>query len=183
MTHIDSIDEVEKAVGTLLQRGTKPEEVCVVLDFHGVIVEQEEHTPPLSLKGNIWHTLEYLQTQGVPTIVATAWDDFNAVIQEGIIPLKLEGFFGVDPHHTAVFERFPAGVEGYRNGNVVALRDIGSEGYYRQKAFAAKVVFPDRFFKDVIFVDDSRGNLTIFQEDSQHMENPNCEEVILYHLQ
>lgn len=195
---IDSIEEVGKKIKSLRKDGgVKADKICVVFDFHGVIVEQEEHKPPFSLKGNIKNILQYLKDENIPTVVATAWDNFNAVIQEGIEPLGLKDFFDVDPNYTATLKSFTLGLnsmnlEGYINGRVVALKykrkreALEEDLYFRQKAFAVEVCYQNNPLKYIIFVDDLEKNLKIFQEDSNelsHTGKPDFEEVILYHLQ
>lgn len=47
---IDSIDIIEEEVRSLRNAGVRADEICVVLDFHGVITKQKTHQLPLTLK-------------------------------------------------------------------------------------------------------------------------------------
>lgn len=191
MVDIYSIEDVTNKVHSLLQEKVKPEEICIVFDYHGVIVEQETHTPPLHLKGAIKETLEDLREKKIPSLVATAWPNFDAVIQGSIVLLGLQGFFDVDPTYNSQLKHFKVSnkevkIIGYQNGRVFALKDANSSGlYFRQKAYAVELAYPQNTFKYILFVDDSPVNLNIFLEDSFYIkstENDCFTQLILYNL-
>lgn len=174
-------EQVERLID---KEGVNPENICVIFDFHGVIVEQERHKLPLTLKGDIIKTLEYLQTKKVPYLVATAWDNFNAVTKDGSAVLDLTKYFGVRSNQETKSEKYSLGpyknkveLEGCRNGNFVALRYPLNEEeaqkernkeehyYYGQKAFSPELVFPEHKITHLFFVDDSQFNFETFRND------------------
>lgn len=169
---IDSIEQVETHVRTLRSKGVKPEEIGVILDFHGVVTNEQVHKTPLTLKGKIIDFLTYLQEEEIPYCIATAWDDFPAVIQEGIATLELAKFFDVDPKQSEKEEIFTVGqkgsvtLKGHKNGKVVALKHHDSQIiYFRQKAFSLEVVYQNFFPNYILLVDDGPANLKAAQED------------------
>ncbi|MBA3813105.1 MAG: hypothetical protein H0X26_01220 [Alphaproteobacteria bacterium] len=188
---IDSIEAVENKVRSLHIKGVKAEEICVVFDFHGVIVDQRVHGSLLTLKGEIKKTLQYLKEMNVPSIIATAWDDFNAVITAGIVPLGLQDYFDVNPNHIAAIEEFILGQNsrdfvGYQNGRVLALKKADSQDlYFRKKAFTVEVAYPSNDLKYILFVDDSLTNVEDFRKDAfniTHNGRGNFKKLVLYKI-
>lgn len=185
------IKEVEEKIRSLRNKGVQPEEICVVLDFHGVIVEQEQHQPPLTLKGNIKEFLQYVKAERIPNLVATAWDRFDDVIKDGFKTLELQDFFDVNAENETSLNYHTLGpnktmLEGYQNGRVVALRSSWSiERYFRRKALAIELIYPQHQFQYILFVDDSKDNLRIFEDDTSlisHTRWKNFQDLFLYQL-
>src|SRR5436189_2930859 len=86
---IESIDAVTERVRLLRARGVQAEDIGIIIDFHGVITNEETHGANLTLKDNIKTFLQFLNDEQSPFVIATAWDDFNAVIKEGVVELGL----------------------------------------------------------------------------------------------
>ena len=203
ITKINSIKDFENKIRFLLdEKKIKPEVICVCFDFHGFIVNETKHKPPLTLKENAKETLQYLKDKNIPFFIATAWDKFNDVIQEGIIKLELADLFDVETEHTAALEDFTLGyrqeryLEGYKNGRVIALKYKTSDNkinvdenaddiYFLQKAYGIQLIYPKKFFEYIVAGDDSKMNLEIFAEDTNyipHTANADFQELILCHL-
>lgn len=195
---IFSIEEIKNVVRDLREKGKKGRNIIAILDFHGLVVNEEEHSAHLTLKDGIIEILEYFKKEKVLFLVATAWDNFNAVIQDGIVKLGLQDLFDVNPNHTAELEYFKLGsnktelkefnIQGYRNGRVVALKYMWATHtpYFRQKAYAAELCYPEAEIHYMIFADDSKPNVEIFDEDSNHItqtRGENFQELILLHLE
>lgn len=166
-----------------LREGVAPDKIVVVFDFHGVIVEQASHKQFLTLRKRVLETLQYLKNEGISTLIATAWDDFNEVIRDSNRaifntalpddPTTLREYFAVDPEGDAPLEKFSLGpdameLQGYKNGRIVALKYKDSKDpYFRQKAFAVELIYPEKEFEYILFVDDSKDNHLIFADDYQ----------------
>jgi len=195
---IRSIDEVEKRIRVLQGQGVKAEDIGVIIDFHGVVVNEECHQKTLSLKENSMKTLTYLWGENVPFVIATAWDDFNAVIQEGVEGLGLAKFLSVDPSQEAQLKDYALGanksvpLKGYTNGKVIALKNAADfdisenenkDPYFRQKIFALEPSYPDKIFQYLFVVDDSSGNLNVIKKDYPRTIYYNHSNLILLHLQ
>lgn len=177
-----------------------PKNLCVILDFHGVWVNQQSHKLPLTLKEGIIEILDYLQEKKVPYLVATAWDNFNEVIRDGSDVIDLQKYCNVTPNQVAESKKYFLGpykkteLEGYRNGNVVALRYPLTEEetqkeqakeehfYYEQKAFGPELVFPQNKITHLFFVDDSQYNFEVFRQDLPNTSGAPFENLYLYHL-
>jgi hypothetical protein len=208
LRRISSIQEVGKKIRALrLEKKVEPHKICVVLDFHGVIVEEAVHQKNLTIKEDIIKLFQYMQKEGIPYIIATAWASwdpevkFNDVINEGIRALGLQDFFEVDPFHMAKMEELTLGVKKtkfkvYRNGRVVAIKhansyarsqcDNSEDKYFRQKAYAIELCYPDNDIEYILFVDDSKDNLDIFKKDTNNItqtKSVNFQDFFLYHLQ
>ncbi|MBX9620532.1 MAG: hypothetical protein K2X28_00620 [Alphaproteobacteria bacterium] len=188
---IDSLDKVIDHVRSLRSRGISGEKIGIILDCHGVITNEESHHTSHTLKDNILEALKYFHDEKVSVVVATAWDDLDAVVQYAIINLGLGDFFEVTPGKKTLLKYFSVGsegntqLEGHRNGKIVALRSIFSiNHYFRQKAFALEVVYPGKVFTHIAGVDDDRYNLKIFEHnflETRHYKDK-CN-LTLFHLQ
>lgn len=187
---IESLEPVEDRVNCLLQQKVNPHEICVVFDFHGVIVEQISHRPPLHLKKGVQNTLDSLKEKKIPILIATAWSDFNAVIHDGIIPLNLQSYFDVAEINVELRE-FILGSEekdyvGYKNGRVLAIRNASTETtFFPDKAFALELAYPNNNIKNILFIDDNKENLKKFREDAyaiKHTEARDFSGINLYHM-
>ncbi|MBX9621392.1 MAG: hypothetical protein K2X28_05115 [Alphaproteobacteria bacterium] len=79
-------------------------------------------------------------------------------------------------------------LEGHKIGRITALREREDfpSPYFRKKAFGAEWCFPENNFKHVIFVDDDKRNLEIFEKDFKETIHYNSEEdmekLTLYHF-
>ena len=194
---IKSIDEAEDRIRSLRAQGVKAEDIGVIVDFHGVVVNEEVHQEILSLKGNSLKTLGYLKSQKIPFVIATAWDDFNAVIQ-GIESLGLSKLLSVNPQQINQLEDYAFGknksvpLKGYQNGRVIALKratdfDISDnekkDPYFRQKIFALETLDPLTIFRYLFVIEDSEGNLNLVKKDFLETIYNGHSELILLHLQ
>lgn len=185
---IDVIEDVVKEVKALRAKGISPENIGVILDFHGVVTNQREHDDFLTLKGNIRKALAYLHEENIPFVIATAWSDLSSVVQ-AIDKLKLINFFPmIKLEAKPKFELVSLGkdknvtLQAYQNGNIVSLKRVGSpETWCRQKAFSLERVYPDGQFEHVFFVDDSEHNTRVFEEDLRDTGH-SPENVMLYLL-
>lgn len=189
---IDSIEKIKRTVQSLRKEGVNADEICVVWDFHGVITKQATHQPPLTLNDNVLDTLQYLNENNIPNVIATDWHDFNAVIREGILPLGLKDFFDVHSY-AALLEDFEVSanerrISGYRNGRVFALKDAVLDSgsiYFPRKAFSVELAYPDNIFKYVLDIDNSLNSLNNFRKDSFYIkptENPTFQRLLFYHF-
>lgn len=187
---IPSVTNIKEDVSALLEQGVRAEDIVVVWDFHGVITTQQYHGDLLTLNPDILEVLEYLKKERVSQVVATAWDDFS-VIQKGIISLELESYFDVDLTEAPLQDIKLEGkrgvdLKGYKNGRAVALREPDDQDkYFRRKGYAPEVCFPERVFQRVFFIDDTLGNIQIFEKDFKntiHYNEDNQEKLKLYHL-
>lgn len=190
-----SLQEVEDKVTHLLKtkKDLKPKNICVVFDFHGVIVNEKEHQEKLSLKEGSVKMLQYLKDKDVSFLLTSAWIPFRDVIK-GVVDLKLQDFFSVDPDHIAELKDFELGqkkkkFKGYKNGMVAALKyadsDSEADPYFRQKAHTIELCYLETEIKYILFVDDSKNNIEQFREDAGHIPhtaNVNFEGLFLYHL-
>lgn len=168
---IESIDEVVTHVRTLRETGVKAEDIGIILDCHGVITRETQHAPVHTLKDNILEALNHFKEEGISVVIATAWDNFDGVVQNAIIELGLGlgHFFDVIPHQKSELEDFSVGYEGavklrgYKNGRVVALKSVTNFDtirYFRMKAFALEIAYPGKIFSHICGVDDDIGNLS-----------------------
>ncbi|MBY0500382.1 MAG: hypothetical protein K2P93_00055 [Alphaproteobacteria bacterium] len=188
---IESIDEVGEHVRDLRTRGIRPEEIGMILDFHGVVTDQPHHESILTLKGNIKNTLDYFSQERMPVALATAWTNFTEIVK-GVKSLELSGYFDIEDDLEAHLNKYVVGkdgsliIKGYKNGRVVALKYAdykGEDRFFRQKVYALEVTHPGAVFKYLIVVDDDRGNLKIIKRDfpSTVYAAQGCE-LILFHL-
>ncbi|MBY0500675.1 MAG: hypothetical protein K2P93_01570 [Alphaproteobacteria bacterium] len=169
---ITEIDEIVKYVKTLRTSKVDANNIGIILDCHGVITEEDGHRTSHTLKGNIREALAYFQEERIAVVVATAWDNLDEVVQHAIVPTGLGHFFGVIPDKKTELEDFAVGsggavkLKGYKNGNIVALKNafnFENTQYFRQKAFALEVIYPENIFTHIIGVDDDTNNLKIFE--------------------
>lgn len=168
---ITEIDEVVKYVKAL--RTSKMDaKIGIILDCHGVVTEEDGHRPSHTLKGNIREALAYFQEERIAVVIATAWDNLDEVVQHAIVDTGLGHFFDVIPGKKTELEDFAVGpnrtvkLKGRKNGNVVALKDAAnfeSTKYFRQKAFALDVIYPEAIFTHIAGVDDDTNNLETFE--------------------
>lgn len=189
-TTIASLKSVEEKVSSLRKQGIKSKNILVVWDFHGVVTVQKSHKDDLTLNNNILPVLDYLKKRKVPNIIATAWNNFNAVAR-GVTALGLAPYFDVEPDEkplekVKLGQKSAIALEGYKNGKVVALRkpDDFSQ-YFRRKAFASEWCFPNRDFEHIIFVDDSRQNTDAFSKDFKktiYYDEKNKKKLTLYYF-
>ncbi|MBS0271277.1 MAG: hypothetical protein JSR85_01345 [Proteobacteria bacterium] len=189
-TTITSVKSVEDTVSSLLSTGIKPRDILVVWDFHGVITIEKSQKSHLTLNKDIPEVLNYLQQAKVSNIIATAWDDFNAVARS-VDSLGLALYFDVDltekPLEEVSLGRNGAvALQGYKNGRVVALKKLDDfTRYFRHKAFASEWCFPNRDFKHIIFVDDSPENTKLFEKDFKrtiYYDKKNKKKLIIYYF-
>lgn len=171
---IESIDDVVTHVHSLRGAGIKAEDIGIILDCHGVVTREAQHATLHTLKDNILGALNYFEKEGIPVVIATAWDNLDDVVQSAVVGLGLDHFFDVIPDQKSKLEDFSVGCEGaiklrgYKNGRVVALKSVihfDRITYFRKKAFALEIVYPGRVFSHICGVDDDTGNLHIIEKD------------------
>ncbi len=172
---ITSLDEVNTRVGALIKQGIAREKIGVIFDFHGVIVKEEAHQPKLTLKPEAENLITQLKMQNIPYVCATAWNEFNDVIRDGLngqngrLPSLFKESFEIKEGKVDM-GKFDLGknndvpLEGYQNGKFVALRYEGNP-WFRQKAFALEKVYGNQSFDYVFAVDDSSYNLQLIEKD------------------
>jgi hypothetical protein len=198
ITSIDSFEDAKNIIINLRSQGVDPEDIAVLLDFHGVLCHEGEHSPPLTPKKGAHNFLSFLKKEvGIPFVCATAWNDLNQVIKEGIVHLGLSKYFEVDPEYEALLDTVYLGkrrtvtLESYQNGRVAALKEVrdeffeGRDPWFRQKIFALEKIYPNRRFKYIIAIDDGKGNLEIMEKDfpkTTHGNDRSFKELILLHL-
>lgn len=170
---IESIDDVVTHVHTLRKTGVDAKDIGVILDCHGVITNEIQHASSHTLKDNILKTLTYFKEEGISVVIATAWDSLDDVVQNAIVGLGLSHFFDVTPDQKSELEDFSVGCEGavklrgYKNGRVVALKSVTNFDtirYFRMKAFALEVAYPERVFTHIYGVDDDNFNLNVIEK-------------------
>lgn len=190
---ITEIDEVVKYVKALRTSKIDAKNIGIILDCHGVVTEEDGHRPSHTLKGNIREALAYFQEERIAVVIATAWDNLDEVVQHAIVATGLGHFFDVIPDKKTELEDFAAGpgrtvkLKGHKNGNVVALKNatnFENTKYFRQKAFALEVIYPETIFTHIAGVDDDTNNLETFEmrdfpRTRQHSEGCSLK---LFHL-
>lgn len=86
---MSSLKAIQNKIQGVLEAGLLPEKLGVIIDFHGVIVREIFHNPPLSLNPEAKEFLAYLKRSKIPFVVATAWDNFDEVLRDGVLSLEL----------------------------------------------------------------------------------------------
>jgi len=197
---IESFEEAQNIIKNLRSQGVQSEDIAVILDFHGVMCEEEAHLPPLRPKQGAREFLSYLkEEEGIPFVCATAWDDFNQVVEEGIVALELSELFEVNPAQETLLETVFLGkkqsvsLKSYHNGKFAALKEIKDEldpsqkePWFRQKIFALEKIYPQKKFKYILAIDDGKNNLDIMQNDfpkTIYSKDKHFKELILLYLQ
>lgn len=181
---ITSLKTLVDKIKALRAQGVQAKDICVGFDFHGVLVKETEHQENLTLNEGTIDTLQFLEGEGILPFVATAWNIFDDVINDGFNDnyedksknLGLQAFFDVTPGKTEskYYTLGPDKKElvGFKNGRVVSLKYAwSSDVYYRRKAYAIDLIYPDYPFQYIFFVDDSESNLKFFQEDNNHISS------------
>jgi hypothetical protein len=75
-TSIESIDEVVTHVRALREKGIKAEDIGVILDCHGVVTRETQHSTSHTLKDNILDALDYFNKEGISVAIALTTGQF-----------------------------------------------------------------------------------------------------------
>ncbi|MDP1975784.1 MAG: hypothetical protein Q8K37_07430, partial [Alphaproteobacteria bacterium] len=97
-----------------------------------------------------------------------AWKNFNETLQR-VNGLNLGEILNLNQTHIASDPNLET--KYYQNGNLISVRynSNANQEYFPQKALSAHYAYPNITFENVIFTDDTKDNITIFQEDIKKM--------------
>lgn len=156
-----------------------PASTLVVLDVDGTLTNYSDpsaHGPAdiLKARGNATAWVNGLSAKGYKVVIASAWDKFPETLGRlekiGIseaVRGKGAGACAQDKDMTFGGAKFK--VSYCHVGNVASVQDKAVDPrYFRQKAFAYQLVYPAldlSTIKNVVFGDDSSGNITYFKKD------------------
>jgi len=188
---ISNFDVVIRKVRMLREAGVKAEDICVVSDFHGVVVNQKFQEDFMTLKGEIKDHLQYLKGEKVAFVIATAWNKFDQVRKSSVIRYHLNDLLQIDQDATTELQKFKLGkdgeihLKGYINGKLISLKydkeDL-EDSFFRQKAYGPKIMYEKQTFKYIFYIDDDEGNLAIINKDLEHTNHSKDTQVTLFHL-
>lgn len=190
---ITSLMSVKDKVDSLQSQGARPKDIVVVWDCHGVITAQGTPRKDVesTLNPDVLTVLDNLNAGGIPQVISTAWHDPYGVAED-LQRLRVTPYFDAENIEKRNLEIITLGknksLEGYKIGRITALREHEEfpNPYFRKKAFGAEWCFPKNNFKHIIFVDDDRHNLGIFEKDFKETIYYNSEEdmekLTLYHF-
>lgn len=190
---IISLISIKDKVSSLQEQGAKSEDIVVVWDCHGVITAQgiPKKGVESTLNPDVFTVLDYLNAGGVSQVISTAWHNPYEV-QKDLLRLQVAPYFEAENIERRNLEIVTLGknkfLEGHKIGRITALREHEDfpSPYFRKKAFGAEWCFPGNNFKHIIFVDDDRRNLEIFEKDFKETIYYNSEEdmekLTLYHF-
>lgn len=190
---ITSLMSVKDKVDSLQRQGATPKDIVVVWDCHGVITAQG--TPRKGVESTLnpdaLTVLGDLNAGGISQVISTAWHNPYEV-QKDLQRLQVTPFFDAENSERRDLEIVTLGknksLQGHKIGRITALREHEEfpVPYFRKKAFGAEWCFPGNNFKHIIFVDDDRHNLDLFEKDFKETIYYNSEEdmekLTLYHF-
>ncbi|MDP3531694.1 MAG: hypothetical protein Q8S31_00155 [Alphaproteobacteria bacterium] len=150
------------------------EKTLFIFDLDGVITNRShpnarsKNKQQIKPRGSIIDLIAILHETGSHVIVSSAWKDFNETLQR-VNGLNLGEILNLN--QTFIVSDANLETKYYQNGNLISVRyksNVNQE-YFPQKALSAHYAYPNITFENVIFIDDTKDNITIFQEDIKKM--------------
>lgn len=202
-THTDnSLRDVDSKIKELINDGVAPKKILLVLDVDGTLTNSRD--PNAHPEGGLRpreHAVEFVTSMknvGVRVVISSAWNVFS----ETLIRLKQIGLgpvFDLDLYDESQLRNLTnedlctsddlevEGVKFYTCTfeEIASVRKDENEQYFRHKALAYKLVYPeidDEKMKHIFFVDDSATNIRIFKNDVNEYNLFRDTDVTLYQL-
>lgn len=143
------IERIElKGIVELIEHFNKlpiDKKIAAIVDAHGTITDEPTFggKPDVKPRGAMVEILKDLQGNGRTFVVATAWPDFDLVIQQ-LCQLGLGETLGINDKTPPIYKPHTLQngriLDVIRKGNVVSARWSGLDGYFRQKIFALDIL-------------------------------------------
>lgn len=163
------ISEVRAYISKLIESGTHPTQILVILDLDGTITNDREpceDNEEAEFRIDADFLLLECFAKGVEFIITSAGADPQRSVNT-LIKLEQSAMFNGEALQLVDIGYGQRQFEGYAIGRVVGLREKGQK-YYRLKALAPRLFYkPEQLlsFKHVVFADDSKLNVVPFIEE------------------
>ncbi|MDP1725007.1 MAG: hypothetical protein Q8L85_09945 [Alphaproteobacteria bacterium] len=141
-----------------------------IFDLDGVITNRSHPNRRSKIKprGSIIDLIAILHEVGSHIIVSSAWKGFDETLQR-VNGLNLGEILNLNQTHIVSDPNLET--KYYQNGNLISVRynsNLNQE-YFPQKALSAHYAYPNIIFENVFFIEDTKSNIPIFQNDIKDM--------------